>query len=228
MKTDMGYSEPQAEMYEQKRFATPQGQLFAELEQQQLYKAIDFADPDNSVLEVGCGTGRFLRKIPEDYDLVGVDISPHMTKECKNTIQRESDIVVGESGDLPFKSDSFEFVYTIRVLNQLKSAEYAIQTLHELQRVCAPGGHVLIEFCNRQSLTRSDSSDVLLNPDNIIQTIEESQSRVIYIDGILALSQTILEHTPKPFLHLFKSMDNVLSNIAPQHSTRVYILLTVN
>lgn len=99
------------------------------------------------VLEVGCGTGMILREIaPVAERAVGIDISPGMLEQAK---ARGLDVLEGSATDLPFEDDSFDVVYSFKVLAHVEEIERA---LSEVGRVLRPGGVATLEFYNPRSL----------------------------------------------------------------------------
>jgi ubiquinone/menaquinone biosynthesis C-methylase UbiE len=99
------------------------------------------------VLEAGCGTGLILNRVaPVAARAVGLDISPGMLAHAR---ARGLDVVQGSITDLPFPDESFDLVYSFKVLAHVERIERA---MHELGRVVRPGGHVIAEFYNPWSL----------------------------------------------------------------------------
>ncbi len=72
-------------------------------------------------LEVGVGSGRFAERLGID---VGIDISWRMLKIAK---RRGVEVVMGDAGKLPFRSNSFNRVYLIFTLCFLENPEAAIE-----------------------------------------------------------------------------------------------------
>ncbi len=99
------------------------------------------------VLEVGCGTGLLLHRIESlARSARGIDISPGMLEQAK---ERGLDVVQGCATDLPFDDESFDVVYSFKVLAHVEDIEDA---LSECGRVVRPGGRLFLEFYNPNSL----------------------------------------------------------------------------
>ncbi len=100
-----------------------------------------------TVLEVGCGTGLILERVAKVAErAVGIDLSPGMLKQAR---ERGLDVVEGVATALPFADESFDLVYSFKVLAHVPEIETA---LAEMARVTKRGGTVLAEFYNPWSL----------------------------------------------------------------------------
>jgi ubiquinone/menaquinone biosynthesis C-methylase UbiE len=102
---------------------------------------------NKDVLEAGCGTGLILRRSAEIANrAVGIDLSPGML-----SLARDRGLEVFESGvnELPFEDQSFDTVYSFKVLAHVPDISGALK---EMTRVTRPGGHLILEFYNPTSL----------------------------------------------------------------------------
>ena len=99
------------------------------------------------VLDVGCGTGLTLRHIaPLAKRAIGVDISEGMLERAR---RRGLDVRQATVTNLPFSDQSFDLVYSFKVLPHVREIERALK---ELTRVTRPGGTLMLEFYNPLSL----------------------------------------------------------------------------
>jgi SAM-dependent methyltransferase len=76
---------------------------------------------NTSVLEVGCGSGRFLKYLCDKAGfIVGVDPS-HAVYAADSLLGKQDNIVLvkASANDLPFADESFDFVYSIGVLHHI-------------------------------------------------------------------------------------------------------------
>jgi SAM-dependent methyltransferase len=81
------------------------------------------------VLEVGCGSGRFLKYVSGKSNfVVGVDPSDAIFA-ADNLLRENKDVVLvkASANDLPFKDESFDFVYSIGVLHHIPDTLKAMQ-----------------------------------------------------------------------------------------------------
>ena len=98
-------------------------------------------------LEVGCGTGLVLERVAASASRArGVDLSPGMLARA-----RARGLEVEEAGAhaLPFPDASFDVTYSFKVLAHVPGWEAC---LAEMARVTRPGGHVIFDTYNRNSL----------------------------------------------------------------------------
>lgn len=102
---------------------------------------------DGKVLEVGCGTGLIMKGLESTASsMVGLDISPGMLEEAR---ARGFEVVEGSAEDLPFEDESFDLVYSFKVLAHVKGIQLAML---EMSRVLRPGGYLVAEFYNALSI----------------------------------------------------------------------------
>ncbi len=97
------------------------------------------------VLEIGIGTGK---NIPyynyEKTDLIGIDLSPGMLKKAKEKAKKynyQVTLKLGNMENLPFKSNSFDYVVCTFVLCSVPNPEKAIK---EMKRVIKKQGKIIL------------------------------------------------------------------------------------
>lgn len=98
------------------------------------------------VLDAGCGEGGFLKKLQEDTYGVGLDIERKNIKEAnKRKRLKNRFFVIGDLRCLPFKMETFNFIFCRDVLEHVKSGERAI---NEMAFVLKKNGVILISTTN--------------------------------------------------------------------------------
>jgi SAM-dependent methyltransferase len=143
----LDYYERIAPTYEQSRFQNSYGR---HLHAQETRILRELLPEQGQVLDLGCGTGRFL-----DLATVGTDPSAAMLREAR---ARNPGPELRQMTDphLPFDDGAFDAAFGMHVLMHLNLA--AIQTLlSELHRVVRPGGHIVVDApsLSRRRLTRT-------------------------------------------------------------------------
>ena len=224
-----GYPKSEAVVYDRKRFSDPKGKLFNKLEMRQLESILHVLPPRQRILELGCGTGRFMVKCLEaGHEVHGLDLSPQMLKECvkKTSNFKQANYCLAEGSKLPFKDSQFDFVYSIRTLNQVSLKSYALDMIREMIRVCCNNGTILVEFVNKWSAALGRYRSVQLSINDIKSVVKKHGNvEVKDVSGILIFSQTLMNLTPVLLLDIFERLDTSFSKMLPVFSTRSYVTL---
>ncbi len=102
------------------------------------------------VLDVGCGTGRWLKLIAAGgtRKLIGIDSSSAMLDRAKTKLGSAADILLGDCCALPIPASSVDIVIASFVLSYLESLE---NFAAELRRVTRAGGRILVTDLHPQT-----------------------------------------------------------------------------
>jgi ubiquinone/menaquinone biosynthesis C-methylase UbiE len=103
---------------------------------------------NQTILDVGCGTGRYLELLNPNNKKFGIDQSNEMLEIARHKIP-DAHFQNASAESLPFDSNSFDLVYSVRVLQHIRNQEKAI---NEMARVCKPSGTLIIVNYNSWSL----------------------------------------------------------------------------
>jgi SAM-dependent methyltransferase len=106
------------------------------------------------LLSVGCGPGVFLRELAENHphiEIVGVDMSPSRVRGAEERLKGlpNARACVGSANSLPFKSDTFDLVFSRFLMEYLPDKPGAVR---EMARVCSPGGKLMLQDLDGQLL----------------------------------------------------------------------------
>jgi ubiquinone/menaquinone biosynthesis C-methylase UbiE len=234
MKTiSSAYGRELAHNYDEKRFSGSRGALLDQLEREQLHRVAQNLPGRSRTLEVGCGTGRFMGELlSAGYRVYGLDPSPYMLGQAKekNTRSTNAEYLLGEGGSLPFPSETFDLVYSIRVITVVTSLEYSFRMIREMIRVCREEGAILVEFINKSRLTSLipgiGNAERELSVKDIELFLEQYPSaRLVDVAGTYFFSATVMSKVPRPFLHIYKKIDITLSKLFPRLCSRCYVTL---
>ena len=98
------------------------------------------------VLEVGVGTGLSLPCYDKDLRVTGIDLSPEMLEKAREKVERKGLSHVDglhemDASALAFPDESFDTVVAMYVMTVVPDPD---KVMRELERVCAPGGEVIL------------------------------------------------------------------------------------
>jgi phosphatidylethanolamine/phosphatidyl-N-methylethanolamine N-methyltransferase len=97
------------------------------------------------VLELGVGTGLSLSAYPAHADIVGIDLAQDMLEQAADKVREHGwkhiTLKRMDALDLDFPDDSFDYVCAFHVVSVVPDPS---RLMHEAQRVCRPGGKIVI------------------------------------------------------------------------------------
>jgi SAM-dependent methyltransferase len=131
--------------------------------------------PDvHSILDVGCGDGRFLRWLPDTYWKVGLDFS------WRPLAWLQGVGIQGTVEALPFAERSFDLITAFEVLEHLPEEIYD-RALRELERVSRK--YIIISVPNREvlaeSLVRCPRCSCFFHPSWHVRSFDEAALGVL-------------------------------------------------
>jgi SAM-dependent methyltransferase len=113
------------------------------------------------VLEVGCGTGVFLRAaVDKGADVYGLDASEALLELARRRVP-EADLRLGDFESLPYEDDVFD---VIAGFNSFFFAVDLVGALREAGRVAAPGAAVVIQVWGRHERCDLEAMKMVARP----------------------------------------------------------------
>jgi len=150
--------------------------LIDKLQFRAIQRALALADVRRGarILDVGCGTGRWLRRYQAlGLQATGVDATPEMLGLARER-GTASPLVSGEAGRLPFADAEFDCVSDITVVQHIPRSQQP-QALGEMVRVLKPGGRLIL-----LQLIRGEDAHVFpRSPQDWIQQAESFGAKPI-------------------------------------------------
>jgi len=101
------------------------------------------------LLDVGTGTGRFLRSVKENYprlDITAIDLSPFYLAHARHILapwSATSHFIQAPAEALPFADNSFDVVTSVYLFHELPK-KIRMQAATEMARVLKPGGSLIL------------------------------------------------------------------------------------
>ncbi|MBI1261046.1 MAG: methyltransferase domain-containing protein [Rhizobiales bacterium] len=98
------------------------------------------------LLEVGVGTGVALPNYARHLSITGIDLSPDMLRKARDKVREKrlhnvDGLFEMDASELTFDSASFDTVVAMYVMTVVPDP---VAVMRELERVCKPGGEVII------------------------------------------------------------------------------------
>ena len=196
------------------------------------------------ILELGIGVGAIsinLKKI-QSLGVVGVDASRSMLEICRTNFSGDSSqtgdahLIVGDIFHLPFRSLSFDSVLAIRLIENLKENDLA---LNEVARILRPGGQIIFDVYNKTSVPSLEDSFFsrlfrrkkraymhTCDLHGIVKICEFAGLLVkVYVE-CLFLGESSFRFVPRKILRTVMFLDRIISNMPlfSKISTRIFIL----
>jgi len=93
-----------------------------------------------ALLEVGCGTGRWLAELEPAGHLYGLDLAPGMLQQARRGRPGQA-LIWGQAETLPLAPASFDMVYCVNALHHF---EQPARFISQARRILRPGGVLAI------------------------------------------------------------------------------------
>jgi len=169
---------------------------------------LEYAMKSSRILEVGAGNGRMIRILRKNgikSDFFAVDI----TRRVREINNYNANSVMADARALPFKNGSFDFVYSLGVIEHFPETEQAI---NEQARVLKKGGYVFITVPHLSLFAFHRYFKFLKEKEYKKGTFEEVRGRNLKLKDIKKWCESanlkIIENRAVsltiPFLHRFK------------------------
>lgn len=217
------------EHYDEKRFTSPSGLLFDAMEKAVLLSSVP-SDHDSRILECGAGTGRFAIELAgRGYCILATDVSEGMLEHARRKVAEHAledrvTLELCDIFDISQEDGSFDFVYSMRVLNQLAQNAHKRRAIGELARVVRPGGRLLFDIVNKWSLASLRKASWHISPSATKKILRACDMRIVRMTGRMMLSQTLLNLLPVRLARVVSAIDTGLCAVLPFLGTRVYFL----
>jgi SAM-dependent methyltransferase len=106
----------------------------------------------NSIIgDIGCGNGKNML-IRDDCTFLGCDNCEKFIDICKN---KNLNVVLGSTIDIPFPSNHFDAVISIAVIHHLVTDDRRIKAIKELIRICKNDGNIMIQVWSDKANVKS-------------------------------------------------------------------------
>jgi len=113
-------------------------------------KNLPVLDTGSTVLELGCGDGKTLAAMPDDWIVAAVDIS-HEALCLSRKITASAELVLASACLLPFQNESFDAVFAFHVTGHLLALDRQALA-REIARVLRRGGKLFFREFGKEDM----------------------------------------------------------------------------
>ncbi|PIU42734.1 MAG: hypothetical protein CO034_00890 [Parcubacteria group bacterium CG_4_9_14_0_2_um_filter_35_11] len=118
----------------------------------------DFVQPEEKILDVGCGSGRLYKLFKgKEIEYFGVDFAERLIEIARKKYLASKELKEGgvppvflvvNALHLPFEDNFFDKVFSIAVLHHIPSDKQRVLFLKEIRRVLKPKGELFLTVWN--------------------------------------------------------------------------------
>ena len=171
-----------------------------------------------NVLELGTGPGRISKEvIKKNVNFVGIDISWKMISICKERLKKFKNVKLIQyniSKNLPFKDETFDFVYSIRVLKYVNNFEYVIS---EVSRILKKDGIFVFSMPNKYSINSLNIFHKIqykrVYKNELLRILVKNGFYIVQIEGGAKLPDFLYNTSNKLFLKIILLIEQFLKRL---------------
>jgi SAM-dependent methyltransferase len=119
-----------------------------------LARIVDALPADAAVLEIGCGTGNYIRALAEarsELVYAGFDLSESMLQEARGGGSTVTFVRGDAAKEFPLPNQGFALAFAVDVIHHIEDIPRFFTEAH---RILAPGGHLVIVTDSEDTLKR--------------------------------------------------------------------------
>ena len=198
------YYEDIAFNYDRSRFANSYGQYIDS--QERLILSDWLPSRDHSILDLACGTGRFL-----DFATTGLDASKNMITVAQRKYS-DKQLIEASATSIPLPNESYDAVFTLHLFMHL-TPETINTIIDECARILRPGGMLIFDIPSalRRKLLRYKPENWHGATSFFIQDIKNlSNSHKWQLADLKGIAFCPVHRLPSSMRPLFIPLDNFL------------------
>ncbi len=200
-----------------------------------LIKRNQQSNQEFTLLDVGCGTGRYLTHFLSLGKAVGVDISKPMLEQAEKNTNGRATLIQADAENLPFKDNTFDVVTCSYLLENLNGPkDNPKKVLNEMYRVTKNKGQIIFTVETWYSMPNLISYVISFlkrkTPLNFysVKKIKELTKRIdVQSINIYGLSPITVffpwARDPLSMMKLIERIDNKLEKLMPLFGTQLII-----
>jgi alkylated DNA repair protein alkB family protein 8 len=202
-------------------------------------KFLILGNPEDSILEIGCGNGKNLEKCIElNYNLViGCDISSEMIKICKN---KNLTVFKACATELPIEDNTFSRLISVAMLHHLSTHDRRKMAIKEIFRILQIDGCALIQVWALEQPV--DAKRQFNKQDNIVtwknsknnknnKIIKIKKNKIVPLNLLpdstdMQLFQNQQKNSSERYYHVFKQgeLESLIKEVLNENTHSAYTI----
>ncbi|OCT99526.1 probable tRNA methyltransferase 9B [Xenopus laevis] len=173
-------------------------------------------EPGSLIVDIGCGTGKYLSVNSEIYNL-GCDYCKPLVEIAKNN---KHEVMVCDNLNLPFRDQCFDTVISIGVIHHFSTKQRRIQAIKEMARTLVPGGRIMLYvWAMEQKSRRFEKQDVFVPWNKALLPRRPSETNQPENKMNINHNDKLLDTTPKQIVGLERTEMINIGNCKQSHKT---------
>ena len=109
------------------------------------------------ILDVGCGKGRHLKYLSQNYDVYGLDLSFYLLNQFKSKdVNNQYKVCQADMRSIPFKRERFDLLCSFFTsLGYFETKEVNLDVLDQFMQLVKPGGYLYLDLMNKEHVVSS-------------------------------------------------------------------------
>jgi malonyl-CoA O-methyltransferase len=143
-------------------------------------------DEPSRILDLGCGTGWFTRKLRHlypDSEISGVDLSPEMVRHARTLSDPDINWLIADAASLPLAGAGFDLIFSNLMIQW---CDNPADVLRECCRLLKPGGRLAVSTLTDGTLRELQQAWHKADPEGI------HVNRFVPTASLLALAKAVL------------------------------------
>uniref|UniRef100_A0A8C5LVK6 Probable tRNA methyltransferase 9B n=1 Tax=Leptobrachium leishanense TaxID=445787 RepID=A0A8C5LVK6_9ANUR len=129
--------------------------------------------PGSLIVDIGCGTGKYLSVNSEIYNL-GCDYCEPLVEIARNN---KLEVMVCDNLILPFRDTCFDTVISIGVIHHFSTKQRRIRAIKEMARILLPGGQIMLcVWAMEQKSRKFEKQDVFVPWNKALLSRQSSET----------------------------------------------------
>ncbi len=98
---------------------------------------------NDKIADIGCGNGRLLLTLGEDFNYIGIDNNPYLLEAAKKKFPNGK-FMYGNMLELPMQNSEMDAIFCVAAFHHIPSKKLRNKALQEMNRILKPNGTLIM------------------------------------------------------------------------------------